>query len=73
MYATIVNNKIKITALHNIEGMMVIETSCSDYEKYRSLPDLIEYNGVLFGKTGWSSDKEYACYKSNPIVADHFK
>ena len=37
---------------------------CSDYDEYRSLPDVVEFQGIALAKTGWNSDKLYANYDS---------
>lgn len=41
-----------------------IITSCTDYDDYKSLPRVVEYQGVLYGKTGWNSDTCQAYYKT---------
>lgn len=69
MKATIVPGAIVITSYARIEGELVLETTCRDYDHYKSLPDVVEYEGVVCGKTGWSSDRNYACYKSSAKVA----
>lgn len=58
---------IVITAAYLVEG--VLETNCNDYDHYKSLPDVVSYGGELYGKTGWSSDRHYACYKRDAKVA----
>ncbi len=61
--------EITLTAVHQVEGQWVLETDCSDFEHYQSLPQVISYQGVSCGKTGWSSDRNYACYKSGVAIA----
>ncbi len=51
------------------DGELVLETVCRDYDHYKSLPDVVLYEGVECGKTGWSSDNGYACYKSGAAIA----
>jgi hypothetical protein len=51
------------------EGELVLETTCRDYDHYVSLPNVVVYEGVECGKTGWSSDSNYACYKSGASIA----
>lgn len=63
MLAKIKPEYLKLTATHIIEGEFVAETDCHDYDEFRSLPAVIEVEGKLLGKTGWSSDRNYACYK----------
>lgn len=61
-------NAIVITAAFLAEG--ILETNCRDYDHYVSLPDVVSYQGVRYGKTGWSSDRHYACYKRGAMIAD---
>lgn len=51
------------------DGELVLETVCRDYDHYRTLPDVVVYEGTECGKTGWSSDRNYACYKSGACIA----
>lgn len=58
------------------EEELVLETVCRDYDHYVSLPDVVVYQDRLTGnkpvecgKTGWSSDRNYACYKSGACIA----
>ena len=60
---------IVLTVVQRIEGELVLETNCTDYDHYKSLPDVVAYDGTLCGKTGWSSDRNYACYKSGAHIA----
>jgi hypothetical protein len=59
---------IKIQALHTIDGEVVAEVNCDDYDDFHALPDAIEVEVFILGKTGWSSDRNYACYKQNVIL-----
>lgn len=52
-----------------IEGELVLETVCRNYDHYKVLPEVILYEGIVCGKTGWNSDRQYACYKSNVPIA----
>lgn len=69
MEAFAIKDKILITVKHVIEGQVVVETTCNDFDDFKRLPDVISYNGTICGKTGWSSDTGYACYKSGVNVA----
>lgn len=69
MNANAINDRIVVTSLHKIEGTMILETPCSDYDFYTSLPQCVMFDGKYFGKTGWSSDTGYACYKDNQHFA----
>ena len=69
MVAHEIPTAITLTAVHRLDGELVLETNCRDYEHYTSLPEVVAYEGTLCGKTGWSSDKNYACYKSGVKIA----
>ena len=58
---------IQIAEWHSNE--LILETYCRDYEHYTQLPDVVVYQNVECGKTGWSSDRQYACYKSGVAIA----
>jgi hypothetical protein len=64
-----IKDSIQITIAHKIEGKIVLETPCRDYDEYRTLPRLVSYDGVTCGLTGWNSDRGYACYQSGGLVA----
>ena len=64
-----ISDAIQITASYILEGETVLETDCYDYDHYRSLPAVVRYDGIICSKTGWSSDRNYACYKSRGRVA----
>jgi hypothetical protein len=51
------------------QGHLVLEVHCHDYVCYRALPEVVVYQGVTCGKTGWSSDRHYACYQSRAHIA----
>lgn len=52
-----------------IEGEVVCTVFCADYDDYKLLPAAIEVGGQILGRTGWNSDLQYACYKSNTRLA----
>lgn len=69
MVAHEVARAIVLLSVQRIEGELVLETTCRDYDHYTSLPEVVAYDGIVCGKTGWNSDKSYACYKSNVSIA----
>ena len=47
-----------------LEGRIYcLESRCETYEEYLDLPKVINYVNNKWVKTGWSSDRNYACYK----------
>ena len=39
------------------------------YQQYRKLPDVLKFNGELYKKTGWDSDRCKAYYKQSNSIA----
>lgn len=72
MYAKVVP-MVKINFLTIIEGQVVATVDCDGYDTFAALPDAIEVEGKILGKTGWSSDLHYACYKSGVILGKVIK
>lgn len=66
---TVAVNAIVLTNVHKIDGATVLETACSNFDTYKALPQVVSYQGIICGKTGWSSDRCYACYKSTAAIA----
>ena len=72
MKANVVPDAIVVIS-HVIEGHYVLETTCRDFEHFIALPQVVEFQGRLCGKTGWSSDTGRACYKSDVSIAHAVK
>jgi len=60
---------IVLLSVQRVEGNLVLETNCRDYDHYKTLPEVVAYNGALCAKTGWSSDRYVACYQSRMAIA----
>lgn len=69
MVAHEVPRAIVILVAQRVEGNLILETNCRDYDHYKSLPEVVSYQGTLCAKTGWSSDRSYACYQSRMAIA----
>lgn len=69
MKVTEVPRTIVVRAQHEVAGDRLLETDCRDYDHYCNLPDVVEYQGTIFGKTGWNSDKQLAYYSSAARIA----
>ena len=65
MEAKVMDRYIMIKADYQLGDCRVLETDCADYDAYTALPRVVERDGVLFGLTGWNSDRGMAYYKSN--------
>lgn len=62
-------NAIVILHAQAIGNELVLETNCSDFDAYKALPDVVSYEGIVCGKTGWNSDRGHGYYKSTAKVA----
>lgn len=78
--ATAISDAVLIHAMYTLGGginremqyepeVKIIETECNDFDGYKALPNVIEFGGIRYGKTGWSSDTFKACYKSTKLFA----
>lgn len=67
--ATPVDGALVVRASHIIDNERIIEVDCEDYDAFKKLPQVVRFRGTILGKTGWTSDRNRACYKSNVAVA----
>jgi len=51
-----------------IEGVTCIMVRCNDFDHFKHLPEVVSYEGVKCGKTGWNSDSNRACYQSSAHI-----
>ena len=63
MEAKIRRDLLLVIPVHG-HGETILETPCRDYDEYARLPNVIEFENQVFGKTGWNSDSNKACYKT---------
>jgi hypothetical protein len=69
MRAQTIPGAIVLDAVYVLDGDVILETGCRDFDHYITLPTAVQYDGRICGKTGWSSDTHKACYKSSAKVA----
>jgi len=62
-------NAIIVTGNVLLGNVRVLETNCSDYESFKSLPAAVEFDGHIYGRSGWNSDHETAYYRTDTWVA----
>lgn len=62
-------DRVRVLAIHKLQGVTILETSCEGYEAFRRLPPAVTWEGLELGKTGWNSDTGRACYKSDAALA----
>jgi hypothetical protein len=60
---------IPVLSEHVLEGQLVIETECNDFDHYKRLPGALTFKGITLVKTGWSSDTGKACFKQSTMIA----
>jgi len=69
MRAKATDEFLNISTAATVEGDSIITTSCPDYEAYSKLPAVVEFENKLYGRTGWNSDRGFACYKTSAPLA----
>ena len=69
MRAKTIPDSIVIISSDKIEGVVCLSTSCIDYENYRTLPQVVDFDGIICGLTGWNSDLQLAYYQSKTKIA----
>ncbi len=62
-------NAIVILHAYALDKELWLETTCHDYDHLKELPEVVSYEGIICGRTGWNSDKNLAYYKSTAKVA----
>lgn len=60
---------IRVLYHDTFEGTLCLVCNCADFDCFKALPDVVEFQGKLCGKTGWNSDKGCAYFQSNARVA----
>ena len=53
------------------KGQSIVElvVDCRDFDHYKLLPDVVSFEGAIYGKTGWNSDNGAAYYRNAPRLA----
>lgn len=72
MKAQAIIGSIDVLASYNIERHSEVEVGCDNYDVYAKLPAAITYSGKVYGKKGWSSDKNRAYYDTDKSFAMAF-
>jgi hypothetical protein len=73
MKALVSQDKIQVRAIEKCDNVTCLIVDCLNYEAYKGLPDLVEYDSQTFGLTGWNSDRHYACYRNDATWAKRIK
>lgn len=70
-HATPVTDAIRILAVEKCDGTTFLTIDCRDWDVMRGLPKLVSFDGRVFGKTGWNSDRGIAYYSDAVRIARH--
>jgi hypothetical protein len=75
MLANPVKNGLVVEAVQNCEGVTFLTVSLGGgehwdmFQTYSKLPQVVEFEGRLFGKSCWNSDNGRAYYRSDATIA----
>lgn len=75
MNANPVKNALVVDAVENCGNVIFLTVSLGGgehwdmYQCYCRLPNVVEFNGKLFGKSCWNSDNGRAYYRSDLKIA----
>lgn len=62
-------NYLAVLSHQHVGNETCVEVTCRDYDHWCKLPEVIDVGGALFARTGWSSDRQVACYKNKQLIA----
>ncbi len=66
MKAKALENAISVrTAVTLPDGVKVVTIDVADYIDFIRTPHAVEYNGQVYGRSGWNSDKCIAYYRTD--------
>ena len=65
-YATPIKSAIQVHS-HEVmpDGTRCLMVAVTDYADYKKTPAAVEYQGRVYGRTGWNSDRMVAYFKSD--------
>lgn len=75
MQANLVKNAVIVESVQNCDGITFLTVSLGGgehwdlWQAYSRLPNVVEFNGRLFGKSCWDSDKGRGYYRSDMSIA----
>jgi len=56
---------ISILSVEKYGDLTIATTTCENFNAYLDLPDAVEVEGKVLGKTGWNSDNNVAYFRSD--------
>jgi len=70
MLARPVQNAITIRSAQTLpDGVQVVQLDVADYMDFIRSPHAIEYDGQVYGRSGWNSDRHVVYYRSDVLPA----
>ena len=70
MLATPIENAITIRSAETLpDGVKVVQLDVADYIDFIRSPHAIEYDGTVYGRSGWNSDSHVVYYRSDKLPA----
>jgi hypothetical protein len=70
MLAQSLQNAISVKQAETLpNGVKVVMIDCCDYYDFTQKPHAVSYEGQVYGRTGWNSDKMIAYYRTDKKVA----
>lgn len=67
--ATAIPNTFAPITAYAFGGHYWLEIACHDYDEFRIQPSGLEYEGRVYGRTGWNSDRCVAYYSTRVKLA----
>lgn len=58
-----------VLCAYQLDGEERLEVPCPDHDSLERLPAALRYGGIVYGRTGWNSDRAIAYYSSARKVA----
>tara|TARA_R110002096_G_scaffold188696_3_gene368651 strand:- start:942 stop:1181 length:240 start_codon:yes stop_codon:yes gene_type:complete len=70
MQAKPLENALSVKSMETLpDGVKVVTLDCRDCAAFGRTPSALEYDGEVFGRTGWNSDRFVVYYRSDKKVA----
>jgi len=70
MQAKPIQNAITVRSAETLpDGVKVVMLDVADYIDFIRTPHAIEYDGEIYGRSGWNSDKHVVYYRTDRLTA----
>ena len=64
MKVQVMKDEMVALEVGEVDGDTYVVVACHDYDHLKTLPQVVSYNGIRCGRTGWNSDRNVAYYRS---------